>query len=206
MNDQLKLWQSQWGDDYQARNAVTEEVIQQREMFWHTVFGGLNGQQVPQTILEVGAGNGANIQAMKNMFDKFNYEVTFDAVEPNQIAAINLAEQNIVNTIFPSLENVTKKYDLVFTSGVLIHIHPDKLLEFTKNIYKLSNRFIICAEYFRPEPETKPYHGENQALFMRDFGGFYLDNFPLSCLTYGFAWKRLQGVDNLTFWTFKKAN
>lgn len=206
MTSQLKLWKSRWGDDYQTRNIITDEVIQQREIFWQTVFHGLSYYPMPQTILEIGAGNGANIQSMNNMLEKFGFSPKFEAVEPNEKARLNLVEQNIVDRVYPTIEEVTTKFDLVFTSGVLIHIHPDELLNFTKKIYSLSNNYIVCAEYFRPEPETKKYRGETDTLFMRDFGSFYLDNFPLGCINYGFAWKKIMGVDNLTFWTFKKAH
>ena len=141
-----------------------------------------------------------------NLYSKINYEVTIDAVEPNEKARINLLEQNIATKIYPSIEDVETQYDLVFTSGVLIHIHPEELLNFTKNIYKLSSKYVICAEYFRPEPEVISYRGQKNALFIRDFGSFYLDNFPLSCISFGFAWKRLTYIDNLNWFVFKKAH
>ncbi len=42
-------------------------------------------------------------------------------------------------------------------------------------------------------------------LFKRDFGSFWLDNFPdIEVLDYGFAWKRVTAMDNVTWWIFKK--
>ena len=41
--------------------------------------------------------------------------------------------------------------------------------------------------------------GHNDRLFKRDFGGFWLDMFPkLRVTAYGFAWKRVTGLDTLT--------
>ena len=50
-----------------------------------------------------------------------------------------------------------------------------------------------------------PYRGQEGLLFKRDFGGLWLDSFPsLRTVAYGFAWKRVTGVDNLTWWLFEK--
>ena len=57
------------------------------------------------------------------------------------------------------------------------------------------------------KPETIPYRGHTEALFKRDFGSFWLDCFPdLRVLDYGFFWKRLTGLDNLTWWLFEKSD
>ena len=49
------------------------------------------------------------------------------------------------------------------------------------------------------------FFGFRFRLFKRDFGGFWLDNFPdLQVVKYGFSWKRLTGLDNLTWWVFEK--
>ena len=91
------------------------------------------------------------------------------------------------------------------TSGVLVHIHPDNLLPSCKEIYRCSTRWIGCIEYFADKPETVPYRGNNDQLFKRDFGSLWLDNFPdLRTVAYGFAWRRLTGLDNVNWWLFEK--
>ena len=95
--------------------------------------------------------------------------------------------------------------DFAFTSGVLIHIHPDDLLAACRDIHRVTRRYIGCLEYFSAEPEEVRYRDRDGLLFKRDFGGFWLDNFPdLRTLEYGFAWKRLTGLDNVTWWLFEK--
>lgn len=206
MTDQLKLWRGQFGDDYHTRNVLTDTDIKNREVFWSQILNSV-GDDIPKSILEIGAGNGINIQALSNIYSRFGHELYINAVEPNEKARLSLCEQNIITgAIYPTLENGPEKHDLVFTSGVLIHIHPDQLLDFTKKIYQLSNKYIVCAEYFRPEPEIKHYRGEENALFLRDYGAYWLDNYPLQCISFGFAWKRLIGVDDLTWQIFKKAH
>ena len=97
------------------------------------------------------------------------------------------------------------KVDLAFTSGVLIHIHPSKLLASCREVHRVTRQYLVCIEYFSDKDEEILYRGHAEALFKRDFGGFYLDNFSdLRVLDYGFAWKRLTGLDNLTWWLFEK--
>ena len=95
--------------------------------------------------------------------------------------------------------------DLAFTCGVLIHIAPDKLLASMKEIHRVSRRHIICGEYFSPKEEVVPYRGIDDALWRRDYGSLWLDNFSdLHCIGTMFAWKRQTPFDNLVFWVFEK--
>ena len=48
-------------------------------------------------------------------------------------------------------------------------------------------------------------YSEDEALFKRDFGLFYLENFPgLRVLDYGFLWRAVTGLDNMTWQVFEK--
>jgi ubiquinone/menaquinone biosynthesis C-methylase UbiE len=96
--------------------------------------------------------------------------------------------------------------DLVFTAGVLIHIHPNDLLKAMSEIVRVSKRYVLCMEYFSHQPEEILYRGQKGLLFKRDFGSFYLDNFPqLKCLNYGFLWKKEFPIfDDMTWWLFEK--
>ena len=95
--------------------------------------------------------------------------------------------------------------DLVFTSGVLIHVAPEFLEVAYREMYRVARRYLLTIEYFSAEPETKTYRGEDGLLFKRDFGSLWLDLFPpLILVDYGFFWKRATGLDNLTWWLFAK--
>ena len=63
----------------------------------------------------------------------------------------------------------------------------------------------MSIEYFAAEPEEKRYRGQDGLLFKRDFGAFWLEMFPeLELIDYGFFWKHATGLDNLTWWLFRK--
>ena len=71
------------------------------------------------------------------------------AVEINAAAAHECEKIDgikVVNTsIFDFIDS--QKYDLTFTSGVLIHINPDKLDDVYQKLYEYSNRYILINEY-----------------------------------------------------------
>ena len=51
------------------------------------------------------------------------------------------------------------------------------------------------------------YQGEKDRLFKRDFGKFFIENFPVTLVDYGFLWGHIYdkaGFDDITWWLFKK--
>ena len=160
----------------------------------------------PKSILDVGANVGTNLRALRGLTT-----AKLIAVEPNArargilVADGVVSKGNALDGIAAHMELSDGAVDLVFTSGVLIHIHPDDLLASCREIHRVSRRYICCIEYFAQEPQEIEYRGHSGMLFKRDFGSFWLDNFPdLSVLGYGFAWKRLTGLDDVTWWLLEK--
>ena len=56
-------------------------------------------------------------------------------------------------------------FDLVFTTGVLIHQPPETLPVVIDEIVRCSARFVVCGEYFADSLEEVPYRGHTGALF-----------------------------------------
>lgn len=212
-NDKVDLWKGDFGDEYTKRNTITDEHLYARTQLWDMLINVLaNDTTCPKlnSILEIGAGSGINLQAIDTfrMTDARTMAKLY-AVEPNENARKNIIQT--INNVKVYDDNIltlncvqSQSMDLVFTSGVLIHIHPDNLLQAMTNIYRVSSRFIICIEYFTPDCRAIAYRGEKEALWSNDFGKLYLDNFSLRCVTYGFVWKPVSGLDNLTYWIFEK--
>ena len=178
----------------QARLALWSEILS------HTI------SAPPASVLEVGANLGINLRALRLLSSARRY-----AVEPNDSARKILvadgvvAEDDVRDGIASTINFPDGVADLAFTSGVLIHIHPDNLGASLKEIHRSSKRWIACVEYFSDKPEMIPYRGFDDRLFKRDFGGLWLDSFSdLRVVAYGFAWKRVTGLDNLTWWLFEK--
>jgi SAM-dependent methyltransferase len=119
----------------------------------------------PQSILEVGANIGNNLRALRAITG-----ARFYAVEPNEKARDILLRDQVVapadlrDGFASSINFEDGVADLAFTSGVLIHVHPDQLLASLKEIYRCSARWIVCIEYFSDKPEMIPYRGHDDRL------------------------------------------
>lgn len=193
-----ELWTGDFGNSYTQRNASMPDA---RRQMWQMLL-----PSNCQSVLEVGANIGLNLEAIGTISDAELY-----AVEPNAIAREELIaaefvhERNVRGDYADKIGFPDEIADLVITSGLLIHIPTDKLIPSMKEIHRCAKRWIISAEYFAPSEEMIPYRGHMDALWRRDYGSIWLDNFPdLHCQGAVFAWKRMTGLDNLTFWIFEK--
>lgn len=203
--EQVKLWRSKFGDAWVDRINQDENFQQARTHLWEMILSVL-GDEAPGSILEVGSNAGGNIMALNSLTDAELF-----AVEPNSKARKSLISKNVIdekNVFDGTASNIPIDgcaVDMVFTYGVLIHIAPDDLLEAYKEIHRVSRRYIISLEYFSVNPRAIPYHGHDNALFTRDYGLFWMENFPdLKIIDYGFCWKHVTGLDNVTWWIFEK--
>jgi spore coat polysaccharide biosynthesis protein SpsF len=202
---QERLWRGGFGDAYTERNAVSETKLAALTANWAAILRSTIGAP-PRSILEVGANVGLNLRALARLTGADLY-----AVEPNARAREALVADGVVpagralDGLCEAIPLADRSVELAFTSGVLIHIHPDNLLASCREIHRVSSRYVVCIEYFAATPEEVLYRDQSDALFKRDFGSFYLDNFPdLAVLDCGFSWKRTTGLDDLTWWVFRK--
>ena len=191
----VEFWRGKFGDDYQERNAG--EDMDARKQLWRGILAKCPGAK---TILEIGAGNGNNLEALHRLGYPLQDLV---GVDPNANARSMLREAGF-GAYDGTAEYPGQTADLTFTSGVLIHIPPSFLLPACRGIHDASNRYIVCVEYFSADPEEKKYRGHTGKLWKRDFGGYWLDHFNVEPLGCGFAWKRTTGLDDLTWWAFRK--
>jgi pseudaminic acid biosynthesis-associated methylase len=202
---QAEFWRGEFGDSYTERNAVSPDQLRARCAMWSNILSHTLAVP-PQSILEIGANIGVNLRALRALTDARLF-----ATEPNEKARRRLIEEGVLDAsnvrdgLASSIDWPDAVADLVFTSGVLIHIHPDNLEASLREIHRCTNRWIVTIEYFSDKPEMIPYRGREDLLFKRDFGGYWLDTFPnLRVTAYGFVWKRVTGLDNLTWWLFEK--
>jgi pseudaminic acid biosynthesis-associated methylase len=204
-NPQLQFWRGAFGDDYIERNPLDDSSLKARGAMWKRILSALDGKAI-ESILEVGANVGVNLAALRHLTP-----ATLYALEPNQKARSRLIENCVVpesRALGGSADSIAlddRAVDLVFTSGVLIHIAPENLPSACKEIYRVARRYIACIEYFSTQPQEVLYRGHEGRLFKRDFGSFWLDQFPdLRVVDYGFFWRRATGLDDLTWWLFEK--
>ena len=200
----VERWRGEFGNDYVDRNDASENRVQQRVSAFRTVFDQLNGP--PGSVLEVGCNIGINLRALRALGI-----ANLAAVEPNAKAREILEQESVIepgnlhDATADGLPFKAAEFDLVFTSGVLIHIPPVSLENAYREIHRVAGRYILTMEYFSPREEVISYHGHQDMLFKRDFGGLWLDLFDdLKPVAEGFFWKRTTGLDDLNWWLFAK--
>lgn len=209
MNDttQLDAWRGEFGDRYIDRNETLTEVLRMRTRMWAEMLKGTYGAE-PESILEVGCNIGLNLRAIDRLSAAALY-----AVEPNAKARQRVVDDRVMaaerlhDATGQNLPFSVGEIDMVFSAGVLIHVHPDDLGAVADEMHRVSNRWILVAEYFSTKPESIPYRGRNDLLFKRDFGGFFLDRFDdIEIAADGFQWRRSTGLDDVTWVLFRKKN
>lgn len=199
--NQIDAWTGEFGDAYHERQTDFRTEATKREQMWVQVLALM--PRVNMDILEVGAGTGPNLEAIRRLYQSVRLNPALHALEPNEKAARHLS-QNGFWAIPGSAQEIQAKdgaFDLVFTNGVLIHL-PDPLPAM-REIYRVSRRFVMCAEYFSPRREAIPYR-DGVDLIKDDYGGLWMDNFDLKLVGYGFCWKRATGLDNVTWTLFER--
>jgi len=191
------LWAGEFGVEYSGRNA---EAGARRRSFWRRVIVGTEASRV----LEVGCNTGPNLRWLAELVEPsgvYGVDVNEGALEHVRrslpgVTAVNASARRLP---FPD-----RSFDLVFTTGVLIHIPPDVLPLAMGEIVRCSHRFVLCGEYYAEEPTEVPYRGARGALFKRDYGALYEELFPELELVEQGVLGRDEGWDDVTWWLFRR--
>jgi pseudaminic acid biosynthesis-associated methylase len=205
----LEQWRGEFGAEYMMRNqANADAILQATEVFRRIIGEGRIVGDV-KSILEVGANVGINLRGLRAAMGN---EIKLAAIEPNKLAATELraaTELNLSEVIESTCYEIPvsdNSFDLVFTSGVLIHVPPEGLETAMGEIVRVAAKFVLCVEYFSHTPVELPYRSQGGLLWKRDFGQKYLEVCPdLKPLAYGFIWQaEFSHFDNLNWWLFRK--
>ncbi len=203
---ELDAWKGDFGDDYTKRRHCDKDLVNR---IGETLFRLLTniGVGPSSSLLEVGSNMGYNLIGLALS----GWKGKLYAVEPNQKAYRELLEHSkgLIEKVYSAdgslLPFNDRSIDLVFTSGVLIHVHPERLKKVCSEIFRVSSQYILCMEYFSSTPDDQVYREKSGLLFKRDFGRYYLELFPsLELVDYGFLWSKVVPFDDLNWWLFKK--
>jgi pseudaminic acid biosynthesis-associated methylase len=192
------LWAGTFGDDYAVRNAAAGDG---RRPFWEARLGRLGFGSA----LEVGCNVGANTRWLAELLGAANVA----GVDVNEQAlatareAVPGADLRVASA--RSLPFADASFDIVFTTGVLIHQPPGELDQVMDEIVRCSSRYVLCGEYKAEALEEVPYRGLEGALFRNDYGRLYQERFPsLELVEDGFLARADGPWDDLTYWVFER--
>jgi pseudaminic acid biosynthesis-associated methylase len=192
------LWAGGFGDDYVERNKAASEG---RRPFWADRLAKLE----VTSALEVGCNVGGNLRWLAELLGAQSVagvDVNETALE---VVRSELPGVDVRVATARELPFDDDAFDLVFTTGVLIHQSPDELPRVMDEIVRCSRRYVLCGEYRADELEEVPYRGQRGALYKQDYGRLYQERFPhLRLLEEGFLPKSDGVWDDVTYWVFEQ--
>ncbi len=179
---QMEEWSGNFGREYTDRNALS---LQELEALYKGYFGitrtEMNYEFIGNldrnmNVLEVGSNIGNELQLLQNMGFRnlYGIELQSYAVElsKSRTKGINIIQGSAFDIPFRD-----SFFDLIFTSGVLIHIAPKNIIEVLDEMHRCTKRFIWGMEYYSEEYTEVVYHGHDNLLWKTDFPQLFLDRF-----------------------------
>ncbi len=179
---QLEHWRSDFGRAYTDRNSLTPDALDalylknygigRRELNRRFLAG------IPRDarILEVGCNEGNQLCALREMGFQNLYGIEIQDYALRKACARLANAQLALATAF-EIPYPDGFFDLVFTSGVLIHIAPADLPKALREIHRCAGGFIWGLEYYSLQPTEVPYRGHEKLLWKMDYARLYLDLF-----------------------------
>lgn len=171
---QLKKWTGDFGKKYTERNVCSPIKL---DNFYRNNYGitrtelnrlFLRGVDRSARILEVGCNVGDQLFCLQKMGFKnlYGIEPQEGAVEfaRKRTPGINIIKGNAFDIPFKD-----RYFDVVYTSGVLIHISPKDIKKAISEIYRCSKEYIWGFEYYAKKYEEILYRGHRNLLWKTDF-------------------------------------
>ena len=182
ITEEGEQWGGLFGKEYTDRNSLTVEQMDNRFRQQHGISRSeiyesfLGGFDRTIKILEVGSNIGNQLVCLQEMgFERlYGIELQQHAVELSKSRTEN------INIIQGSAFDIPFKdgwFDLVFTSGLLIHINPKDIGNALSEIYRCTNRYILGYEYYADQLKEILYRGHKNLLWKTDFAQLYLTEF-----------------------------
>ena len=179
---QTRVWQGEFGRAYTDRNTLEMAEL---DALWSRNYGVsrsainqmfLEGIPRSASFLEVGCnvGNQLLLLQAQGYTQLTGIELQSYALAGARSRLKNVALQQGSALALP-FEDQT--FDVVFTSGVLIHIAPDDLPRAMSEIHRCARHYIWGAEYFSPELTAVNYRGNDDLLWKMDYARKYLTLF-----------------------------
>jgi len=202
---QEQLWLGNFGQEYTERNILDPGELdnaymesfgvsrtKMNELFIMNL--GLENKK----ILEVGCNVGNQLRMLQKMGFNYLYGVELQPYAVQRAKDLTKGI-NIIQGVGDDLPFKDEYFDLVFTSGVLIHIAPNTLPDIVKEITRCSKKYVWGFEYYSETFKDVEYRGNMDALWKADYVKEYIKNCPEIKIVKQLQYKYLSNsdVDNM---------
>lgn len=174
-NEQENFWEGEFGKNYTDRNTRQDDDLNKIYQTWYGVERKKMNESflasLPKEtrILEVGCNTGMQLANLKSMgfTSLYGIELQDYAVQKakDYTQGINIIQGSAFDIPFKD-----KFFDLVFTSGVLIHISPENLPGVFSEMYRCSKKYLWGFEYYADQTTSIKYRGNEGFLWKANYG------------------------------------
>jgi pseudaminic acid biosynthesis-associated methylase len=179
---QTEVWKGKFGREYTQRNTFDADAL---DLLYRKNYGltrtqinqdSLCGISKDASFLEVGCNAGNQLLLLQRMgySNLSGIELQPYALEIARSRArdISLAQGSAL-----AIPHENAFFDVVFTSGVLIHIAPEDLPRAMDEIHRCARTFIWGMEYYAPSVTEVNYRSHGRLLWKMDYVQRYLQRF-----------------------------
>ena len=173
------FWQGEFGDQYTDRNLNIDQSTYNKFGITRSKMNQdfLDSLELTK-VLEVGCNRGEQLNLL---WLNDNGTKDFYGIDINEYALHEARENNLnLNVVKGSALDIPFKdnyFDMVYTSGVLIHIHPDNLKQVMTEIYRCSKKYIWGFEYWSLDCQEINYRNNEGFLWKNNFSRLYQEYF-----------------------------
>ncbi len=176
------MWRGEFGDQYSERNLLSLDELDRMYQGKYGVTRSILNHRflanVPRSssILEVGCNLGNQLTLLHQIgFEnltgiEINPEIVKNA--QSRVPWARVMEGSALKIPFADAS-----FDLVFTSGLLIHIAPQTLPVVIREIHRCAKEWIWGFEYYAPQMTEVPYRGHSGLLWKTDYAKLYTQTF-----------------------------
>lgn len=179
---QLAEWQGDFGRDYTDRNSLTAEQV---DALWIKNYGISRTELNRRFLKDVPAGSrilevGCNIANQLLLLQQLGYSELHGVEVQSYAIGVARSRTSNIKLVQSSAFDLPYKdgfFDLVFTSGVLIHIAPADLPAALDEIHRCARTYILGTEYYAPAVTEVNYRDRHALLWKMDYARQYLRRF-----------------------------
>jgi SAM-dependent methyltransferase len=162
MNNPTDFWRTEraW---YERNRKWTTAQTFERSALWQYLLTDVGREA---TILEVGAGEGMQLGLLEELGFQRERMAACD-VNEQALERCIAADRRVADIV--DLPYGDGQFDLVFTSGVLIHVPPTELPKATAGLVRVAGRWVLGYEYWAERNTEIEWRGRKGVLWKANY-------------------------------------